>query len=86
MRFMSLRPKVGTDVRLAEMTKGGENFSNWLTRLIEPRLMMEFLDFEEDESRHRQGSFRDPSRSFHILQGALGGGHEVVQGIRIKPP
>jgi predicted HTH transcriptional regulator len=37
---------VGTSVRLQEMKKGGENFSNWLSRLIEPRLMMEFLDFQ----------------------------------------
>ncbi|MCJ2138383.1 putative DNA binding domain-containing protein [Methylobacterium sp. J-026] len=40
------RRLVGTKVNLANMKKGGENFTNWLTRLIEPRLMMEFLDFK----------------------------------------
>jgi predicted HTH transcriptional regulator len=38
--------KVGTTVKLQEMKKGAENFTNWLSRMIEPRLMMEFLDFE----------------------------------------
>ncbi|WP_129774758.1 ATP-binding protein [Peristeroidobacter soli] len=42
------RKKVGTCVRLSEMTKGAENFQNWLTRMLEPRLMLEFLDFEQD--------------------------------------
>src|SRR5690349_1235606 len=36
------KKKLGTTVRLAEMKKGAENFTNWLSRLIEPRLMMEF--------------------------------------------
>ncbi len=45
------KKKVGTAVRLTEMTKGGENFQNWLTRMLEPRLMIEFLDFEEDGLR-----------------------------------
>jgi predicted HTH transcriptional regulator len=44
----SLR-RVGTTVRLQSLKKGGENFVNWISRLIEPHLMMEFLDFTEDE-------------------------------------
>ena len=43
------KKKVGTKVRLTEMTKGGENFQNWLTRMLEPRLLLEFLDFEEND-------------------------------------
>ena len=40
--------KLGTNVRLMNMTKGGgENLLNWLTRMLEPRLMIEFVDFEE---------------------------------------
>lgn len=42
------KKKVGTNVRLNEMTKGNENFQNWLTRMIEPSLLLEFLDFEEN--------------------------------------
>lgn len=34
-------------MRLRNLAKGGENFSNWLSRLLDPRLMIEFLDFEE---------------------------------------
>jgi ATP-dependent DNA helicase RecG len=45
------KKKTGTDVRLNELKKGGENLTNWLTRMIEPRLSMEFLDFEEGEKR-----------------------------------
>ena len=41
------RKKIGTTVRLKELMNGGENFSNWISRLVEPRLQMEFLDFEE---------------------------------------
>lgn len=39
--------RVGSSVRLGELRKGGENFSNWLNRVLEPRLMLEFLDFED---------------------------------------
>jgi ATP-dependent DNA helicase RecG len=39
------RVPVGTNVRLAALRCGGENFTNWLSRLVEPRPMMEFLDF-----------------------------------------
>lgn len=36
----------GTTLRLRDLKKGGENVANWLSRLIEPRLMLEFEDFE----------------------------------------
>jgi ATP-dependent DNA helicase RecG len=39
--------RIGTAVRLSEVKKGGENLSNWLNRLVEPHLMMEFFDFED---------------------------------------
>lgn len=42
------RKPVGTDVRLQRKKKGGENFLNWLSRLLEPRLPVEALDFEAD--------------------------------------
>src|ERR1700676_1933675 len=45
--------KIGTTVRLATLTKGGESIENWLNRIIEPRLMMEFHDFlDEDGKRY----------------------------------
>lgn len=40
------RVLVGTSVRLQDMRKGGENLANWLGRMIEPRLMLELIDFE----------------------------------------
>lgn len=39
---------VGTTVNLGAMKKGGENFTNWINRVIEPRLMMELLDFKHN--------------------------------------
>jgi predicted HTH transcriptional regulator len=39
------RSLVGTSVRLDGMKCGGENFVNWVSRLIEPRVMIEFMDF-----------------------------------------
>lgn len=45
------KKKVGTDVRLNELKKGAENLINWLSRMIEPQLLMEFLDFAEDEKQ-----------------------------------
>jgi predicted HTH transcriptional regulator len=39
--------KLGTAVRLKSTKKGNENLSNWLSRMMTPPLMMEFLDFEE---------------------------------------
>jgi ATP-dependent DNA helicase RecG len=41
------RAKVGTEVKLSGLAKGGEKLTNWLSRMIDPRLMMEFLDFED---------------------------------------
>ncbi len=42
------RAPVGTSVRLRSLKKGGENIENWLSRMIEPRLMLEIIDFECD--------------------------------------
>jgi ATP-dependent DNA helicase RecG len=42
------KKKTGTSVRLKQLTKGAENLENWLNHVIEPRLMMELIDFEED--------------------------------------
>lgn len=39
---------VGTTMNLSAMKQGGENFTNWISRVISPKLMMEFLDFEMD--------------------------------------
>jgi ATP-dependent DNA helicase RecG len=41
------KQKLGTNVTLNDRSKGGENLVNWLNRMIEPRLMMEFLDFDD---------------------------------------
>src|SRR5665213_3982052 len=41
------KQKVGTHVRLNGLKRGNDSFPNWLSRMIEPRLFMEFLDFEE---------------------------------------
>jgi ATP-dependent DNA helicase RecG len=40
------RKKLGTTIKLQGLKKGAENFTNWISRMVEPRLMMEFLDFE----------------------------------------
>lgn len=40
--------RVGTRVRLGDIKKGAENLSNWLSRLLEPRLVLDFIDFECD--------------------------------------
>ena len=42
---------LGTTVRLADIQKGGEKFTNWISRTISPQLMMEFLDFEMDSKQ-----------------------------------
>lgn len=39
--------KIGTTVKLNDLKKGAENLTNWLSRVVEPHLMMEFLDFED---------------------------------------
>jgi ATP-dependent DNA helicase RecG len=41
------KQRLGCNTALHCVTKGAENLTNWLSRMIEPRLMMEFLDFEE---------------------------------------
>ncbi len=41
------KERLGTTVRLSELSKGGENLRNWLSRMLDPRLMLEFLDFED---------------------------------------
>jgi ATP-dependent DNA helicase RecG len=41
----SLR-KVGTQVKLASIKVGNEGFQNWLARLLEPSLKIEFHDFD----------------------------------------
>jgi ATP-dependent DNA helicase RecG len=45
------RRKLGTAVEINSLTKGSENITNWLSRMIEPRLMMEFLDFDDDNKK-----------------------------------
>ncbi len=40
--------QVGTTVRLERLQKGGDNFHNWLSRMIEPRIAVELLDFESE--------------------------------------
>ena len=42
------RLRVGTKIRLTELKKGGEKLTVWLSRLLEPRIMLEFADFEAD--------------------------------------
>lgn len=37
------RAREGTKVKLRELKKGGENLVNWLSRLVEPRLMLEHI-------------------------------------------
>lgn len=41
------KKKVGTNFKPHSQKKGGENFINWITRLIEPRIHVEFLDFSQ---------------------------------------
>ena len=43
--------KLGTAVEINSLRKGSENVTNWLSRMIEPRLMMEFLDFDDDNKK-----------------------------------
>jgi ATP-dependent DNA helicase RecG len=43
------RKKIGTNVKLRSLKKGGENFANWLQRSLEPALMIEYLDFQCEE-------------------------------------
>ena len=45
------RKRVGTDIRLDQLKKGGENFPNWISRMIDPKVGLEILDFEDGELR-----------------------------------
>jgi predicted HTH transcriptional regulator len=40
------KKQLGTSVRLQQLKKGNQGFSSWLTQLLEPRIFMEFIDFE----------------------------------------
>jgi ATP-dependent DNA helicase RecG len=42
------RRKVGTNVRLSEAKKGNEKLTVWISRLLDPRIMLEFADFEAE--------------------------------------
>lgn len=42
------KDRVGTDVRLQQLKIGNEDFTNWLSRMIEPRILVEVLDFKCD--------------------------------------
>lgn len=37
---------VGTKVKLRDLKKGNENIENWLGGMVEPKLMLELIDFE----------------------------------------
>ena len=39
--------KIGTDLKLHALKKHGEDFRNWLARMIDPSIMIEFIDFDE---------------------------------------
>lgn len=39
------RSKVGTELRLQQLKHGNEDFTNWLARMVEPRVLIEVLDF-----------------------------------------
>jgi len=40
--------KVGTQINLKKLKRGAENLANWLSRLVEPRIMLELRDFQCD--------------------------------------
>lgn len=42
------KKKVGTNFEINNMKKGGENFINWVMRLHEPRIQVEFFDHVEN--------------------------------------
>jgi len=39
------RRRVSTDLRLQQLKQGTEDFTNWLARMVEPRVLIEVLDF-----------------------------------------
>ena len=45
------KKKIGTKVRLNTEKQGGEDLHNWLARLLDPRITIEFLDFDCDGQR-----------------------------------
>jgi ATP-dependent DNA helicase RecG len=45
------RRRLGTTVRLDALKRGGENLLNWLSRKIDPRLMLEPLDFADGDKQ-----------------------------------
>jgi ATP-dependent DNA helicase RecG len=42
------KAKVGTTIRLNNHKVGGDQFTNWISRQIAPRLQMEYLDFADN--------------------------------------
>ena len=42
------KERVGTELRLQKLKQGNEDFTNWLSRMIEPRVLIEVLDFSCD--------------------------------------
>jgi ATP-dependent DNA helicase RecG len=44
--------KLGTSVRLNDLKKGGENLQNWLSRMVDPCVMMEFIDFDDNNKNY----------------------------------
>jgi ATP-dependent DNA helicase RecG len=43
------RKFIGTAMKIATQKKGGEDLLNWLSRMLEPRLQIEVMDFVHDE-------------------------------------
>ncbi|MDL2403034.1 ATP-binding protein [Rhizobium mayense] len=39
------KKRVGTELRLQQQKYGNEDFTNWLARMVEPRILIEVLDF-----------------------------------------
>jgi len=37
---------LGTSIRLSDVKKGAQNIENWLSQVLDPKLMIELLDFE----------------------------------------
>lgn len=46
------KKKIGAQSTLATTKKGGENLQNYLSRMISPSIMMDFVDFEEKGKRY----------------------------------
>jgi predicted HTH transcriptional regulator len=73
--------KLGTTVRLMKLRKGGENFQNWLTRMLTPRLMLEFFDIEDD-GKSMSILAIDPTYDRPV---SFGGAEYIRIGENIKP-